>query len=85
MSEAASDTLDRRALAIALDAWMATDLGADKLAAKPFLPLPVLGVPGWWAPNEAPDFYEDVGVFRPRRLRTKAEKPYAIQEIGPAA
>jgi len=28
-------------------------------------PLPVLGVPGWWAANEAPAFYDDCGVFRP--------------------
>ncbi len=37
-------------------------------AAKPFLPLPVLGVPGWWPANEDPAFYNDVAVFRlPRR------------------
>lgn len=35
------------------------------LATKPFLPLPVLGVPGWWAGNEAPAFYADAHVFRP--------------------
>ncbi|MCV2359548.1 DUF3025 domain-containing protein [Paucibacter sp. TC2R-5] len=35
------------------------------LASKPFLPLPVLGVPGWWAANEAESFYADTGVFRP--------------------
>ncbi|WP_249937093.1 DUF3025 domain-containing protein [Roseateles sp. DAIF2] len=37
------------------------------LAAKPFLPLPVLGLPGWWAANEDPGFYEDAAVFRPGR------------------
>ncbi len=71
--------------AAGLDAWLAQDLTTDKLATKPFSPLPVLGVPGWWTPNEAPDFYDDAGVFRPRRLRAKVEKPYAIQEIGLAA
>ena len=50
-----------------LDTWMAADLTADKLAAKPFAPLPVLGVPGWWAENESPLFYEDILVFRPPR------------------
>jgi len=35
------------------------------LAAKPFLPLPVLGVPGWWPPNDMPGFYDDASVFRP--------------------
>lgn len=50
-----------------LDAWLAQDLTADRLAAKPFTPLPVLGVPGWWPANEDPDFYDDVQVFRPPR------------------
>lgn len=48
-----------------LDAWVAADLGADKLAGKPFAHLPVLGVPGWWAANEDPAFYDDASVFRP--------------------
>ena len=39
----------------------------DMLATKAFLPLPVLGVPGWWPANEDPAFYEDTGVFRPPR------------------
>lgn len=51
----------------ALDAWMAHDLSADKLAAKPFAHLPVLGVPGWWAANGESGFYEDAAVFRPLR------------------
>ena len=50
-----------------LDAWLAADLSADKLAAKPFAPLPVLGVPAWWAENENLSFYDDSVVFRPRR------------------
>ncbi len=47
-----------------LDAWMATDLSAEKLASKPFAHLPVLGVPGWWAANQEATFYADVTVFR---------------------
>lgn len=31
-------------------------------------PLPVLGIPGWWAPNAAAGFYADERVFRPKRL-----------------
>ena len=50
-----------------LDAWVAADLSADKLAAKPFTPLPVLGVPGWWPENENFSFYDDSFVFRPPR------------------
>lgn len=49
----------------ALDHWAAGDLSAAKLAAKPFVPLPVLGVPGWWAKNEDFSFYDDAQVFRP--------------------
>lgn len=50
-----------------LDAWVATDITREKMAAKPFTPLPVLGVPGWWPANENPEFYEDTQVFRPLR------------------
>lgn len=40
---------------------------AAALATKPFQPLPVLGVPGWWPANVGADFYADPAVFRPRR------------------
>jgi hypothetical protein len=43
------------------------ELDASVLAPKPFLPLPVLGVPGWWPGNEVPGFYDDDDVFRPAR------------------
>ena len=32
------------------------------------MPLPVLGIPGWWADNIAPGFYDDVAVFRRRAV-----------------
>ncbi len=51
----------------AIDAWMATELNADKLATKPFAHLPVLGVPHWWPANHDPQFYADADVFRPPR------------------
>ena len=54
-----------------LDAWVAADLRAEKLASKPFVPLPVLGVPGWWAENEKLSFYEDLLVFRPEKQKIK--------------
>jgi hypothetical protein len=56
-----------------LDAWLAGDLSAGKLAGKPFSPLPVLGVPGWWAENENFSFYDDSLVFRPNRLQQEAK------------
>jgi Protein of unknown function (DUF3025) len=46
------------------DAWLAQRLDADWLATKPYTPLPLLGVPGWWPANEAAGFYDDPGVFR---------------------
>lgn len=49
-----------------LDAWLASRLTAEHLIAKPFSPLPVMGVPGWCDDNRQPDFYADVQVFRPR-------------------
>ncbi len=48
-----------------MDAWLASDVSAAKLSGKPFLPLPVLGVPGWWPENENFIFYDDSYVFRP--------------------
>lgn len=56
-----------------LDAWVAADLRADKLAAKPFAHLPVLGVPGWWPGNAAPGFYDDKDVFRVGRRHGRSE------------
>ncbi len=65
----------------ALDAWLAQDLSRDKLSAKPFTPLPILGVPGWWAANADPRFYEDAAVFRPARQPRTPEKPSRSREI----
>jgi hypothetical protein len=68
-----------------LDAWLAQDLTPEKLASKPFSPLPLLGVPGWWLANEDSSFYADDSVFRPRRSPRHVEKPYANPEITPPA
>lgn len=42
-------------------------LSAEALSRRPFVPLPVLGVPGWWPANEERGFYADARVFRPPR------------------
>ncbi|TFY99119.1 DUF3025 domain-containing protein [Ramlibacter humi] len=55
------------------DGWLASRLEAARLAAKPYTPLPVLGIPGWWAPNLNFSFYDDSVVFRPRRPHGGAE------------
>lgn len=52
-----------------LDQRLSEVLQPDWLAPKPFLPLPVLGVPGWCADNDDPRFYADDKVFRPLELR----------------
>jgi len=49
--------------------WLRDGL-MDGLALKPFAPLPVLGIPGWWAENEGAGFYADAAVFRPPRVRS---------------
>ena len=47
-----------------LDAWLCDSLQEDLLRRKAFAPLPVLGVPGWWAANVDPAFYGQTQVFR---------------------
>jgi len=48
------------------------------LAGKPFHPLPVLGVPGWWAGNADASFYADAAVFRPPGSHGGGRKPASI-------
>ena len=57
-----------------LDQWLAQTLAAPRLSQKPYLPLPVMGVPGWWSAEQGTAFYADPQVFRPLR---KAPKPHA--------
>ena len=58
-----------------VDDWLAHALDAPTLARKPFSPLPVLGVPGWWTQNLNFSFYDDPDVFRPPRHPTTTPKP----------
>jgi hypothetical protein len=55
-----------------VDAWMAADLSAEKLASKPFAHLPVLGVPGWWRAHDESAFYADASVFRPPKVAAQS-------------
>jgi hypothetical protein len=52
------------------DEWLAGELTPERLAGKPFTPLPVLGIPGWCQGNENNSFYDDPRVFRPPPART---------------
>ena len=63
------------------DAWLAGALTADGLRAKPFTPLPVLGVPGWW-PVQDEAFYLDNQVFRPARHAVTADAVGARPGMG---
>ncbi|MEY3549360.1 MAG: hypothetical protein RL520_28, partial [Pseudomonadota bacterium] len=47
-----------------IDASLCQQLTPENLIDKPFTPLPLAGIPGWWPDNHAPDFYEDKKVFR---------------------
>jgi hypothetical protein len=51
----------------ALDSAVALQLQPTALVPKPFIPLPVLGVPHWWPANAQADFYQDTQVFRAPR------------------
>jgi hypothetical protein len=59
------------------DEAVAASLVPERIAAKSFLPLPVLGVPGWWTANAEPSFYDDAVVFRP--LRSASEHALEIR------
>jgi len=46
-------------------------LDSNKLASpRAFAPVPVLGIPGWWAENERESFYDNHNYFRPGRRST---------------
>ncbi len=52
-----------------LDAAVAGAIANDEAvrSTKELLPLPILGIPGWWEDNSQPDFYSNDGYFRPLR------------------
>jgi hypothetical protein len=62
------------AAAARLDSWIAGELTVSRLAEKPFAPLPLMGIPGWWSGNEHFSFYDDPFVFRPAGA-AKRERP----------
>lgn len=59
----ATDRLDLNAV----DKWLSAFLSAENLAAKPYIPLPIFGIPGWHQDQHQVGFYEDKEVFRPPR------------------
>lgn len=65
--------LAARAALTQIDECLAVQLGAA-LTPQVLTPLPVLGIPGWWPPNEAPEFYADDRVFRPANMRATSQR-----------
>lgn len=53
-----------------LDAQIARWCEQPAIAPNALHPLPLLGVPGWWAANETESFYENRAYFRDKRSRT---------------
>lgn len=55
----------------AVDAALAASVqaryDADQLNPQALLPLPVLGIPNWWADNADAAFYDNAHIFRPLR------------------
>ncbi|QNP47702.1 DUF3025 domain-containing protein [Diaphorobacter aerolatus] len=64
---------DEPGLDFGADATMAARFDAAEFAMKPFNPLPVLGVPGWWRENENVCFYDDPEVFRSGPRKTSQQ------------
>ncbi|WP_232833484.1 DUF3025 domain-containing protein [Paraburkholderia kururiensis] len=61
------------------DAWLDTAVSEavardTELSGQRFAPLPVLGIPGWWAANETAGFYDDPSVFRKGRRQRQAAR-----------
>ena len=49
---------------VEVQTYLLAALAPERMTKRSHLPLPVLGVPGWWADNEAANFYRDAAVFR---------------------
>lgn len=48
--------------------------GSPQLCSREFVPVPLLGVPGWWPDNEDAAFYDNTGYFRPLRGKSRSGK-----------
>lgn len=64
-----------------LDTAVAVQIGPILSSRAARLPLPVLGIPGWWPPNEQPGFYDDARVFRPAIQAAVAADPAATGAV----
>lgn len=61
----------------AADGWLSEQLqeGSCNLVSKPYLPIPILGIPGWCHQNQNFSFYDDSLVFRAPRTAQTPQQP----------
>lgn len=59
----------------ALDTQLATRFSTGSFSPHDWQPLPLLGIPGATADNEAPDYYDDRRQFRPARTMRPGSSP----------
>lgn len=53
-----------------LDIYLHEFLSAECLLTKPYIPIPIFGIPGWSEEQAFDGFYADEQVFRPARVKT---------------
>lgn len=63
-----------------VDEYLASRIGDGKLltANERKLPLPILGIPGWFADNEVAACYDDLEIFRPLRPKQQLQARNSI-------
>ncbi len=54
-------------------AWLINE--SSLVSTRNLHPLPILGIPGWFAANESPSFYDDAHYFRSGYSRDRAKSP----------
>ncbi|MEW6314571.1 MAG: DUF3025 domain-containing protein [Pseudomonadota bacterium] len=84
---AASLVAQLQEMDVSLARWLST---AENLAPRSWMPLPLLGVPGWTRENESGDFYDNDRYFRGGRNRraqgegkagAAGEETYSIRHL----
>jgi hypothetical protein len=67
------------------DGWLDDQLRTQScnLASKPYLPIPILGIPDWCLQNQNFSFYDDSLVFRaPRTVQTTQQQVLPERELA---
>ncbi len=75
----------RLALQAEADGWLCEQLRTQScnLASKPYLPIPILGIPDWCLQNQNFSFYDDSLVFRaPRTAQTTQQRVLPERELA---